>query len=753
MMSKRSWPRCVRSLPSLRAGLSLLVRIGVASTLFSACLDRPVSPAEPRTSNLYVGMARQKAVDKIDLLLMIDNSMSMRDKQEILAKAVPGLVQRLIQPLLDPATGQPEFREVKDIHVGIITSSLGAHGGTQCNAATDDDHGYLLGKVRQVASWANSGFLAWDPLAVDPMQAKNSPAGETDAETFRTQFSVMIDVVGQTGCGYEASLEAWYRFLIDPEPPLSIGTENGVSVVQGVDASVLEQRAAFLRPDSLVAIIMLTDENDCSIRDDGYGWLVSETSRRLYRSTVACKTDPNDTCCRSCGSIETSGAPPGCAPLTADPECQINDSRVEAATDQANLRCYDQKRRFGMDLLYPTSRYVEALTSDEIRKRDGTLVRNPLFTPAPGKPVRDKDLVFLAGIVGVPWQDIADPASVGGSGLRYMTAEELAANGRWQMILGDPAKGTLPLDPLMIETPEERSGQNPVTGAALQPSSSSTPNPINGREQVNVDNFDLQYACTFPLAMPRTCAQDAQDCDCTPNDLGRQRPLCSQTGAGTAGTTQYWAKAYPGLRHLQVLKDFGKNSIVASICPKVVQGADTDPSYGYNPAVSAIVDRLKVVLQGQCLPRELPVETEGENAGKVPCAVVEAMPMEGGQCQCDGARRRRDPAAQVREPVRDQLRAQGNCGGPNAPACDSFCLCEILQTEGPALESCQNEEPADPSAIGYCYIDAESDPKIGNEKLVANCKPKKRLLRFVGNDTPANGAIAIVACLGATLGN
>jgi hypothetical protein len=40
-----------------------------------------------------------------------------------------------------------------------------------------------------------------------------------------------------------------------------------------VDEVLLARRAAFLRPDSLVAIVMLTDENDCSMVPGGLtGW-------------------------------------------------------------------------------------------------------------------------------------------------------------------------------------------------------------------------------------------------------------------------------------------------------------------------------------------------------------------------------------------------------------------------------------------------------------------------------------------------
>src|SRR4051812_17907158 len=163
----------------LRAGLAgLAVMVGGAAVT-AGCLDRPVAPAVPRTSNVYVDEIRQTAVDKIDLLFMIDNSISMADKQAILAEAVPLLVQRLITPICvrectkadncspaqekdgiptmgnaDGATGKcaqgaPEFNPIKDIHVGVVTSSLGSHGAVGehdvCTEVTDDDHAHLLG--------------------------------------------------------------------------------------------------------------------------------------------------------------------------------------------------------------------------------------------------------------------------------------------------------------------------------------------------------------------------------------------------------------------------------------------------------------------------------------------------------------------------------------------------------------------------------------------------------------------------------
>jgi hypothetical protein len=782
----------------LRAGLAgLAVTVGGAA-LTAGCLDRPVAPAVPKTSNIYVDEIRQTAVDKIDLLFMIDNSISMADKQAILADAVPLLVERLITPICvrpcaaadncspaqekdgipttgnaDPATGQcangaPEFSPIKDIHVGVITSSLGSHGAGPadiCAEAGDNDHAHLLGSIRPgympaLQPYDNNGFLKWDTTK----PAKYMPRGESDGGSFTKKFTDMVKSSGEHGCGFEASLEAWYRFLIDPEPPGAIGIDgNQRAVVQDIDATVLAQRAAFLRPDSLVAIVMLSDENDCSIQDTGYGYLIARNAT-MYRSTSQCAANPNDRCCQSCA--EDSKA--DCPAIGSDSECTKGKTLVGPGLDEPNLRCWQQKRRFGFDLLYPTTRYSDGLRNSLIRNRANELVGNPLFAASDGKTGRDKGLVFLAGIVGVPWQDIADQDSLTGPGLRYMTEAELESAGRWATILGTSNVGTteppvLPTDPLMIEQPDARSGTNPITMDAIAPATSTNPqeNKINGHEQANMGNRDLQYACIFPLAEPLVCDDAAKmmdkGCDCFEDDKVYNRPLCQPRGGGPAGINQNYAKAYPGTRHLQVLKEFKDNSIVASICPKIVDDKKK-PDYGYNPAVKAIIDRLKEALKGKCLPRPLvPADQaqDGLEAGQVPCKVIEAvLPQNGGGCSCPGDAKRADTTTVLRDAVLEKLHDGGSCGdAAGQTPCKNFCTCELLQLSGGDLGKCQNDA-SPPNTPGYCYVNAApNEPNVGNADLVKDCSAdSKRLLRFVG-DTPAPGAIALVACLGASLGS
>src|SRR5260221_9271263 len=75
-----------------------LALAGVSAVSMVGCLNRPIEPIEPRTTSTIVEPLKQTSVDKIDILLMIDNSSSMTDKQAILKDAVPLLVKSLVNP-------------------------------------------------------------------------------------------------------------------------------------------------------------------------------------------------------------------------------------------------------------------------------------------------------------------------------------------------------------------------------------------------------------------------------------------------------------------------------------------------------------------------------------------------------------------------------------------------------------------------------------------------------------------------------
>ncbi|HEY8944051.1 MAG TPA: hypothetical protein VIM73_07310, partial [Polyangiaceae bacterium] len=111
----------------------------------------------------------------------------------------------------------------------------------------------------------------------------------------------------------------------------------------------------------------------------------------------------------------------------------------------------------------------------------------------------------------------------------------------------------------------------------------------------------------------------------------------------------------------------------------------------------------------------------------------------------------------VRGAVASRLEENGHCGtAANPTSCESYCLCEIEQFEGANFRRCI-EEVTTPSDIhGYCYVDPTASPddraRMAAEQIVASCpNTQRRLLRFAGDNVPAKGAVALIACLGANV--
>jgi len=561
----------------------------------------------------------------LDLLFVVDNSISMADKQALLGQ-VANVLDRFVHPLCVDADGNQfpapaagaacaagqrlQFPPVEDVHLGVISTSLG-DGGANVACPQDAsfprfvedraDNGRLLGTLPRAADVgvADTGFVSW--------RAGDDEAAATAA------FTSLIAAAGENGCGFEMPLEAWFRFLADPFPPAQLtrvacpGTTDNTNCVQPatdaanrilLDAPLLEQRAAFLRPGSRVAIVMLTDENDCSLLIGNQSWVVLaiDDARPMFRGSSVCNENPNDPCCYSCplGPPEGCAADPICA---AVPEQNVQQDRLPAEADGQNLRCFHQKQRFGVDLLYPVARYVNALTQPEICFDSpdlsldgcGLAVPNPLFSDG-----RSPEDVFIAGIVGVPSQLIeADEDTPGrpalADGFRYKLASELSAED-WTAMIGDSSASppVAPASPFMLESATARDGVE-------------LGNLVNGREYSTADAVagtntpdDLQYACILPLPEPRDCATldpATQACDCY--EGSNDRPLCEeQPGQSAAGTTQFWGKAYPGTRQLEVLRQLGQQAVVGSICARnttVAEAAD----FSYRPSIAALVDSME----------------------------------------------------------------------------------------------------------------------------------------------------------------
>ncbi|MBI4705511.1 MAG: hypothetical protein HY744_30830 [Deltaproteobacteria bacterium] len=223
---------------------------------------------------------------------------------------------------------------------------------------------------------------------------------------------------------------------------------------------------------------------------------------------------------------------------------------------------------------------------------------------------------------------------------------------------------------------------------------------------------------------------------------GRQ-PALSQNDEDQFGQIRYRAKAYPGLRELQVIRALGPQGIVGSVCPAQL-GNWAASDWGYRPILAAVSHRLAPALRNHfCLAqRRTPDQT-----GRIGCIVIEASPSEEpGVCPCAGKARRELGLADrplVELAKRDPIVADEHLS----------CFCEILQAGEIDLAPCQQQvsEPVINEygylAYGWCYLDAAAEPPVGNPDLVVGCPlGEERLIRMLGDAQPVPGARLFLAC-------
>ena len=736
----------------------------------------------------------------------------MGDKQELFAQAVPVLVGRLLSPNCLDTTGivctsaaqcsslgagaqcdlssgtgrcwvpsngtacvnntKQEFPPVHDLHLGIVSASLGGGGSPDVcvPAANDpthqDDKGHLINRTK-VANCTTptagcdgppitnatpltppgGDFLAWLPSS-NPLNAGKTAPNVTiynDGQQTQllTDFRSLVTGVQDHGCFLQAQLESWYRFLIQPDPYDAIVAGSGAvppAQLQGVDAILLKMRDDFLRPDSLVAVIQLTDKEDAwsdPLWGGGYGWSVRTASFPGGpgqgvgpRGTSECDapvdlnnpttTGPNSPDCTSCAF--TGNKPVSGQPIASDPNCQScapplttcpQKGWYTTQQDGLNVRyANDMKRRYGLDPQWSVQRYVDGLTNPKVPDRDdethdsssyAKTIRNctnPLYAQnlpdgsdtshaalcnlSPGS--RTPDMVFYALIGGVPDSLLHDPSG----NFKLVLGQD-----DWTKILGkDPSSYQLDgVDARMLESIAPRAGLTPPTGTY-------TPDTDTSEHEwdtlTSPAGIDLQYACTFQLPQPKDCTtpQFAGACDCVGMAATAPDgpPLCDPQ----VRTTQIRGKAYPTVRELRVAEGLGNQSVVTSLCAKDTNPADAAlPGYGYNPAMTAIANRLQPILGDEgCLPEALSRATDGSVACHL-LVLNQAQTNQAAGCTQPGLSQ---PETNLLLQVQQQW-AASNQGVPPPVVCD---LRQLLPSVDYSLPSC---EGATGAPAGWCYVD------------------------------------------------
>jgi len=259
-------------------------------------------------------LAIDQDFDGVDILVVVDNSSSMSHEQEILSTSLFTLINSLVNPL--PAWPYPPM---DDVRIAFTTSDMGLQWGG--NAFDPDNDGWPGGAAPEgctdprgnngsfITDYTNatvdlqSGVIACggdpDPDIQCPtgwtceningegIGVCEAPGGDGDQQSCpdspesvgRTYLDLdsgnwssadlafataCMTNVGTTGCMFEQQLVAAARGL------------NG----DGIDTG-------FMRENSLMVVLVVSDEEDCSM-EDGPSLFASEEVQDQYKRNIAC---------------------------------------------------------------------------------------------------------------------------------------------------------------------------------------------------------------------------------------------------------------------------------------------------------------------------------------------------------------------------------------------------------------------------------------------------------------------------------
>ncbi len=552
-----------------------------AAAVSAGCLDRPVASVRPQIQSAAQYVASADRTDRVDLLVVVDNSGSMAANQSNLMAQLGPMIEQLVSPRClsraNPSAAPhacdsrnaddvPQYPAVKDLHVGVISTDLGTAGQLDCGSTgaasmTGDDG--LLNPMRfgaamaQHLPWRNPALPAGFRSAscgMDPMRfprfigfcsneadaSCDAPGADTStrdpalfSEWFRCNAGLFVG-----GCGIEQPLEAAWRALVHHDARSLPGNTS--------------QNAGFLREEALLAIVVLTDEEDGSVRlcdrDEGFS---AQTGSACSDARTVFRPD----------SREWANA------VTAGGQQDING------------RFYGYRPGSAQDPTWSVDRYFNRAAAEA----PGRWSRD-LLSLKPGHPER----IVFAAIAGVP---LAVPT-------RSVDGQQLTD---WAALLGAPGPGGA----------DDFVGRDVSTAAAGTQGAAGAWS-MRGARAAGCEH--VEPACRREGSTPHP-----------------------SNGCAATGTVPGQYMAFPSRRVIELARRFDespvcngapcRNGIVTSIC-----------SSDYRGAMSSIVEKIQRRLQTPCLNRALDTSLDSTGSVRATCIVREAQP--DGTTRCDRSRGR-----------------------------------------------------------------------------------------------------------------
>jgi hypothetical protein len=202
----------------------LVLGAGLVTCLW-ACISHPLAQPVPKPEQQSDGQVTIVPMRHLDLLFMVDNSLSMKPKQDKMKAQFP----RLIEGLRDRSDGT-----LPDLRIAILDSDVGSGYSDACGGTINQGDKGMFQMRDAVGCGANEN-ARW-------LELTNGKPVNFTGELSKV-FGCLASNVGVDGCGYEHQLGVFqWAFYAN---------ENA-------------NQWDFLRPEAYLGIVILTDEDDCS---------------------------------------------------------------------------------------------------------------------------------------------------------------------------------------------------------------------------------------------------------------------------------------------------------------------------------------------------------------------------------------------------------------------------------------------------------------------------------------------------------
>ncbi len=282
-----------------------------------------------QTTGTLPGCVGDGTCNEIDLLFVIDNSGTMGEEQRNLAANFPLLVERLEN--LEDAEGK---RVNPSVNIMVTTTDM---GHPLCTPFQKADYSPRQGAPVYEGCNARinrfTGLEAENPTVIQEACTQNCPTDIAPGQPFIhfdvEKTNVPNDDVGAAlscigpqgidGCGYEAPLESMLQAI---NPGACWNNPDQERCDESEEWAPLKK--GFLREGATLAVVIITDESDCSVtppggfsyftEDDAY-WAINPTTEGKQASSavcwnagVQCTDEDDDGIYESCEADASAGA-------------------------------------------------------------------------------------------------------------------------------------------------------------------------------------------------------------------------------------------------------------------------------------------------------------------------------------------------------------------------------------------------------------------------------------------------------------